>query len=209
MASEAIIRDAHPADRDGAYYVCLKTGNYGGDGEPFYQDDPDALGRIYVGPYLEFEPDLALILEDEWGVAGYALGALDTRNFFGRYERQWRPRLCLEFPDPTGSPQHWSRTQAVYHVYHHPDYFHPEPYGDYPSHVHIDLLPRAQGQGFGRRMMMQLLARLRDRGSPGVHLGMSAVNHRAYGFYRTLGFTELTRTGSGAESSIYMGLKLT
>ena len=69
-----IIRDYRPGDEAAAYFVCLKTGNHGDDGEPFYRDDPDALGRIFVGPYLQFEPELALMLEDEQGVCGYALG---------------------------------------------------------------------------------------------------------------------------------------
>ena len=43
------IRAARAADRADAYYVCLKTGDHGKDGEPFYRDDPDALGRIFVG----------------------------------------------------------------------------------------------------------------------------------------------------------------
>ncbi len=89
-----IIRDYRPGDRDAAYYVCLKTGNQGDDGEPFYREDPDALGRIYVGPYLEFQPDLALMLEDEDGVCGYAFGATDSRAFYDRYEREWRPAIC-------------------------------------------------------------------------------------------------------------------
>jgi hypothetical protein len=41
----------------------------------------------------------------------------------------------------------------IYHDYHHPDVYCPEPYELYPSHLHIDLLPRAQGRGWGRRMM--------------------------------------------------------
>ena len=61
--------------------MCLKTGDHGRDGAPFYRDDPDALGRIYVGPYLMFEPELSLILEDDEGICGYALGAFDTRGF--------------------------------------------------------------------------------------------------------------------------------
>ena len=61
---ECRIRDPRPGDEQGADYVCLKTGDNGDDGEPFFGDDPDALGRIFVGPYLAFEPELALILED-------------------------------------------------------------------------------------------------------------------------------------------------
>ena len=63
--------------------------------------------------------------------------------------------------------------------------------GDFPSHLHIDLLPVAQGRGNGRRLLERLLAVLRADGSPGVHLGVSRRNVRAIGFYRALGFEEL------------------
>ena len=122
------IRLAGPGDKAGGYHVCLKTGDHGQDGEPFYRDDPDALGRIFVGPYLAFEPDLSLILEDRDGICGYALGALDTREFYQRYERDWRPGLAAQFPDPQDDSREWTRPQQVYHLYHHPDYFIPEPY---------------------------------------------------------------------------------
>ena len=49
-------------------------------GRPLFTEDPDALGRIYVGPYLKYEPDLALVLEDGEGVCGYCLGAMDSRQ---------------------------------------------------------------------------------------------------------------------------------
>ncbi len=202
------IRPARPGDNAGAYYVCLKTGNFGQDGEPFYREDPDALGRIFVGPYLAYEPELSLILEDAEGTCGYALGAFDSRTFYARYEAEWRPDLCARFPDPTGDPTAWTRVQEVYHAYHHPDYFTPEPYEAYPSHLHIDLLPRAQGRGYGRQMMEQVMDRLRGRGSPGAHLGLSINNTRAHGFYERLGFRELIRAGSGNDRCIYMGKSL-
>lgn len=202
------IRDARPGDEAGAYHVCLKTGNFGQDGEPFYRDDPDALGRIFVGPYLAFEPEFSLILEDDQGICGYALGALESRTFFDRYEGEWRPKLCAQFPDPGGDPSTWTRSQMVHSWYHHPDYTCPEPYAEYPSHLHIDLLDRAQGRGFGRTMLNQVMDRLRLRGSPGAHLGVSLMNVPAQGFYRKLGFQELLRVGSGTDGCIYMGKHL-
>src|SRR5207237_2040565 len=102
-----VIRRAQPRDQAAAYYVCLKTGDHGRDGEPFYRDDPDALGRIYVGPYLAFEPELSLVLEDDQGVCGYALGAMDSRTFYARHDREWRPALCAQFPLPQGDPATW------------------------------------------------------------------------------------------------------
>jgi ribosomal protein S18 acetylase RimI-like enzyme len=208
MMADFRIRDARPGDEPGAYDVCLKTGDHGSDGEPFYRDDPDALGRIYVGPYLAFEPGLSLILEDDQGICGYALGAFDTRAFHARYESEWRPALCARFPEPAGDPVRWTRVQQVHHSYHHPDYFTPEPYEAYPSHLHIDLLARAQGRGYGRRMLEEVMGRLRRRGSPAAHLGVSTANAAALGFYQRLGFRELTRVGSADDGCIYMGKAL-
>lgn len=205
---EAIIRQARPGDAPAAYRVCLATGNHGEDGEALYRDDPDALGRIYVGPYLAFEPELSLILEDEQGICGYALGALDSHNFYARYEHEWRSPLAAQFPAPGGDPQRWTPVQRVHDLYHRPDYFCPEPYESYPSHLHIDLLPRAQGRGHGRRMIEQVLETLRRRGSPGAHLGVSALNSRARAFYTHLGFHELTRTAAADGGCIYMGIAL-
>jgi len=199
------IRAAQPEDELGAYYVCLKTGDYGQDGEPFYRDDPDALGRIFVGPYLVLEPEFGLILEDDQGICGYAFGALDSKVFYARYESQWRPRLCAQFPMPQGDPAQWTRAQTVHSWYHQPDYFTPEPYDLYPSHLHVDLLERAQGQGFGRRMMEQVMDKLCEHGSPGGHVGVSMLNGSALGFYHKLGFRELVRVGTGADGCIYLG----
>ena len=199
------IRAPRAGDEPRAYHVCLKTGDHGQDGAHFYGDDPDALGRIYVGPYLAFEGRLALILEPEGGgVAGYALGALDSRDFYRRYEAEWRPKLIAQFPDPSGDPAAWTRVEHAHHAYHHPDYTCPEPYDEYPSHMHIDLLPEAQGQGFGRRMLEGVMDKLRELGSPGVHLGVSTQNHSALGFYARLGFLALTR----ADGCVYLGKRL-
>ena len=206
--NDCTIRPARPGDEPGAYYVCLKTGDFGKDGEPFYREDPDALGRIFVGPYLVYEPELSLILEDAEGICGYALGAFDSRAFYDRYVLDWRPGLCQQFPEPQGDPAKWSRVQTVYSWYHHPDYTMPEPYAAYPSHLHIDLLPRGQGRGFGRRMMEQIMETLKRRGSPGAHLGVSMMNTTAHGFYQRLGFRDLLRVGAGADGCIYMGKSL-
>jgi GNAT superfamily N-acetyltransferase len=202
------IRPARPDDQAAACDVCLKTGDHGGDGEPFYGDDPDALGRIFVGPYLAFEPELGLMLDDEDGVCGYAFGAFDSRAFYARYESEWRPGLCARHPMPQGDPSSWTRAQTVHSWYHRPDYYCPEPYEAYPSHMHIDLLERAQGRGFGRQMMEEVMDRLRRRGSPGVHLGVSVRNVPAMGFYRRLGFRDLIRTGSASDGVVYMGKEL-
>ena len=65
----------------------------------------------------------------------------------------------------------------------------------YPSHLHIDLLPRLQGRGWGRRLIDTLVERLRATGSRGLHLGVATDNTNAHAFYRAVGFTELDDDG--------------
>ena len=198
------IRRCQMDDEDAVYEVCLHTGDDGQDAANLF-DDPRALGNIFVGPYLKFEPELAFVLEDPRGVCGYVLGALDSKKYYQAYQTRWLPHLQARYPEPAGEPAHWTRTQHVHHEYYHPNIFLPDPYEPYPSHLHIDLLPRAQGHGLGREMMNVLLGELAARGSPGVHLGMAITNARAERFYRKLGFHELARV----REVLYLGKTLT
>ncbi len=198
------IRPYRATDEDAAYQVCLTTGDSGGDGTHLYRDDPRALGNIFVGPYLHFEPELAFVLEDAQGVCGYVLGALDSKSFYQKFADQWLAPLRQQHPEPTGDPAAWTPTQKLYHQYYHPDVVCPEPYAEYPSHLHIDLMPRAQGRGMGNDLMRVLLSALTARQTPGVHLGMAPENARAEKFYKKLGFYELQRTSD----TLYLARRL-
>lgn len=202
------IRPATPSDMPGAYEVCLKTGDSGNDGTALYADDPSALGNIYVGPYIMFEPNLAFVLEDSEGICGYVLGALDSERFYRRVLDEWLPPLRERHPAPSGDPSSWTPTQQLYYEYHNPQFYYPESFRPYPSHMHIDLLPRAQGRGWGRKMVELLLGRFVELGSPGVHLCLSAANTRAYGFYKRMGFYDLARVEAPPPGVIYMGRRL-
>ena len=106
-------------------------------------------------------------------------------------------------PDPTRE-QEWTPTERMYHKIHHPDLSTPVDVTAYPSHLHIDLLPRAQGQGWGRKLMTTLLGELKERGSAGVYLGLGRSNKRAFQFYKKTGFSTLVEK----TNEIYMGQKL-
>ncbi len=203
------IRRYEPGDLAAAYRICLKTGDSGEDASRLY-GDPELLGHLYAGPYLVLEPELAFMLNDEGmlgdesGVCGYILGALDTGRYHRAYLERWLPALQARYPDPEGGPESWTPDERIRHLLHHPRLELPEAAHDYPSHLHIDLLPRAQGRGDGRRLMDRFLDELRARGSRGVHLGVGARNSRAQRFYHAYGFTELSRQDWG----VTFGMKL-
>ena len=58
----------------------------------------------------------------------------------------------------------------------------------WPALLHINLLPEARGGGAGRLLMQRYLARLRQQGVPGVHLGAFAENLPALAFFERMGF---------------------
>ena len=123
-------------------------------------------------------------------MCGYILGAFNSKTFYERLEAEWFPPLREQYPEPTGDEKSWTRDERLINQLYHLGATYPP---SYPSHLHIDLLPRAQGSGNGRALMETFLAALRDKGSPGVHLGTSPQNVRSERFYLKMGFHELKR----------------
>jgi GNAT superfamily N-acetyltransferase len=185
------LRRATPDDLPALYHVCLRTGDAGQDATHL-QDDPDLLGEVFVGPYVMFEPGLAFTLEGARGPAGYVLGAFDTADFNRRLKSEWLPRLRKLHPDPGDDSTLWQGSDWVRHVVHHPFLDFPTVLAPYPSHVHIDLLVEARGQGIGRHLMQTIMEELARLGSPGVHLQVNLKNAAAQAFYSNLGFVPLS-----------------
>jgi ribosomal protein S18 acetylase RimI-like enzyme len=193
------IRPAGPHDLPGAYRVCLLTADGGRDGSALWRN-PDLIGHVYVGPYLIGQPELALVIVDPDGVAGYCLAAEDTRAFEAWEEACWWPALREQYPTTDdGSPD-----VELVRMLHAPQTAPDAVVRDYPAHLHIDLLERVRGRGLGRVLVERQLATLRGRGSAGVHLDVAVDNPNAIAFYRHLGFTEVHRL----ETSILMGTRL-
>jgi ribosomal protein S18 acetylase RimI-like enzyme len=193
--TRAHIRPYHPGDLDALYRICLLTGDDGQDATSLFHD-PRLLGHFFAAPYGLFEPSLAFVAEDAEGVGGYIAGALDTRAFEEQLESKWWPDLRTRYlaPPPRLPSKRWTPDQHVAHMIHHPWRIPDELAARYPSHLHINLLPRLQASGHGSQLTRTLIAALRDQGSRGVHLHVSSGNWRAAGFYRHIGFTELPAT---------------
>ncbi|MCS5716822.1 GNAT family N-acetyltransferase [Herbiconiux sp. CPCC 205763] len=166
-----------PSDRQAVLQICLKTGDAGADATAAFPD-PRELTERYAAPYLDLEPGLAFVAEreaqggeDGGEVLGYVLGASDTRSFAARFvARESSLRSAAR-------AEHAARMLV------------PE-LAAFPAHLHVDLLPSAQGQGGGRMLVETLLDRLRQLGVAGVHLGVDPRNTGALAFYPRLGFAE-------------------
>ncbi|MFB2599512.1 GNAT family N-acetyltransferase [Herbiconiux sp. P17] len=166
-----------PGDRAAVLEICLKTGDAGADATGSYAD-PRELTERYAAPYLDLEPGLAFVAEqgagaegEDGAVLGYVLGASDTRAFAARF-----------------AARESSLSEAA-RAEHAAGMLVPE-IAEFPAHLHVDLLPEAQGRGAGRMLVETLLDALRAAGVPGVHLGVDPRNTGALAFYPRLGFAE-------------------
>ncbi|WP_052851107.1 GNAT family N-acetyltransferase [Streptomyces avicenniae] len=202
----AVIRAYRPGDRDALHDICVRTGKVGKDATGHYED-PGILPAIFATPYAELEPDLVFVADDGERAIGYILGTADSTAFFAAFRERWLPQVAARYPAPEGTPE--GPDEQLRDLLHHAErMLAPAIAAEYPAHLHIDLLPEGQGQGLGRRLMETYLGALRERGVPGVHLGMSPENTGARAFYDRLGFHELPAP-DGDGGSLHLGMRLT
>lgn len=189
----ATMRRAQARDLPGVYRVCLLTGAAGGDATAQHAD-PDLPGHVWVGPYLAFPGAVALVVHDEDGVAGYAVGVPDTARFEDWLAENWLPPLRFDHPAGSGSTEADRALVARLHAWPRTDstLLH-----RYPAHLHVDLLTRLQGRGWGRRLVDTVLEELGRVGAVGAHLGVDAANPGAVSFYERLGFRRLRPDATG------------
>jgi ribosomal protein S18 acetylase RimI-like enzyme len=186
----AEIRRYQAGDLEDLYRICLATGWAGADASGVYED-PKLVGNVYAAPYGVLAPECALVAEDPDGVAGYILGAVDTAAFEVRAEAAWWPALRRRYRDPKDVPAaERSPDQRLARLIHRPSVTPADLVARFPAHLHIDLLPRLQGQGLGRRMMDAWLELAKSMGATGAHLGVGTANQRAVRFYRAYGLQE-------------------
>jgi ribosomal protein S18 acetylase RimI-like enzyme len=199
------LRPLQPRDIDALYAISLATGLAGGDASSLYRDGK-LMGHIYSAPYASLQPDLCLVAEDEAGVAGFVVGAVDTSAWEARLEQQWWPRLRAQYPAPDQARMaEWSDDQRRVAMIHNPTLVPAVVVETYPSHLHINLLPRLQGRGTGSRMFAAWLAMAATTGIGPMHVGVNRLNTRAVGFWRRLGFVELDIALARTGRTIWMG----
>ncbi|MFC6325368.1 GNAT family N-acetyltransferase [Microbacterium koreense] len=182
------IRPFRPGDEPALADICLRTADAGGDATGVLDDDR-IWADVFALPYVARHPDLAFVVEgDDERLLGYVVATDDTDAFEDWFAREWWPSRATAWPRPE---RETSRQDGVL-IYAYGRRAGAEPYSlGHPAHLHIDLLPGAQGQGWGRRLIATLVEALRERGVEGLHLSTSTDNVGALAFYPRLGFVPI------------------
>ena len=194
------IRPYQPSDLPALYRICLETGDSGADASGLY-NDPELLGHFYAAPYAVLEPELCFVLTIEGAPCGYILGTRNSADFRDACELEWFGLLRGRYPMPLESDR--SRDAAMVRLIHR-GHDAAAAFPEHPAHLHIDLLPHAQGGGWGRALMTRFFETLRAAGVRGVHLGVGTRNTGAVKFYERIGF-QLIEAG---DEALWYGMKL-
>lgn len=200
-----MIRPYSTSDLPRLREICRLTGDAGGDATGLWSSD-ELLAQLYLDPYLAFAPDWAWVVDvgepDAPDVLGYLVAVPDTTAFISWWRESWTPRFAEHHPRPTAP--FTAEDELVLRGYDPgvPDVIEIR---DFPAHLHVDLLPEAQGQGWGRALIERLRDELIRVGAVGVHLVMDPGNARARAFYDRVGFTEIR---SGTMEGTVFGMRI-
>lgn len=180
------IRNYHPKDAEYLKRICIETASDVFRGKKITEN---ALVDVYCRYYIEQEPESCFVVTDQSDEAkGYILCVKD----YDRYKEIFKEKYLNTWNLATLIMGNFAMKSIKDYV------------KEYPAHLHIDLLPECQGQGYGRKLIEVLVAHLKERGINGLMLHVSMKNEGAITFYKRCGFKALYAD----KHDMLMGMKL-
>ena len=210
------IRPATTADSAALSYICLVTADAGNSAADLHTAS-ELPGVMYAEPYVHMPEAFGFVMVDSakaddgrGGVVGYVLSTWDTYAYETSLRELWFPKYQAKYPlsaasndpvpddapphlrDLTPNDKHYIRT------IHNPPSSGAVNLAFSPAHLHIDILPGYQRQGWGKRMIGQVVKYLREeKGLDGLWLGLDPRNSNARKFYYRIGFHEIPNAVEG------------
>lgn len=177
------IRPYLASDEDAIYAVCNKICNC---------VTSSAIADRLVGGFLTLSPELCMVVEDESGIVGYALAALNVKSYYQKLAVSWIPELRMKYPLDDNINDLSQNVQDAIRYFHSfvPDVS-DQLCRQHPSKLLCAVLPSVTDQSVPKRLITCILAALRANGSFGVHTTMSCTDKESHEFYSKLGFVDL------------------
>jgi ribosomal protein S18 acetylase RimI-like enzyme len=192
-SASIMIRPLARADSAAVEEICYRTGHNGDDltGRALF-GDRRLFAMLFALYYAWYEPEHCFVACDEGSgkVIGYILGTDDTTAQEKRFAIKMIPRIALRALLCSS----WRRPGTISTVLHFKRFGDANPLparirGEYPAHLHINLMPGFQSRGAGSLLIARLEEHMRTRGARGIHLVTSEANVKAVPFYLKHGFT--------------------
>lgn len=212
------IRRVTPGDSPALSHICLLTADAGASAEPLHSAK-ELPGLMYAEPYAHLPPCVGFVLVDpsrggDGTVVGYVLSTYDTRRFEADLRETWfapyrekYPLSAVDAEVTNATPAHLRALtpddKRYIALIHNPHTASEVCLAFSPAHLHIDILPAYQRQGWGKKLIGEVVRYLRDeKGLDGLWLGLDPRNTGGKNFYARIGFKEMPEA-----PGVVMGLK--
>jgi ribosomal protein S18 acetylase RimI-like enzyme len=188
--SDVVIRPYEPRDRARVRRICYLTG-YMGEPVDWLWRDEESFAELFTAYYTDAEPESAFVAEADGVVHGYLLGCVDS-------SRVWNPakvflgqvaRRQIAFRPGTAAMV-WRSLGDVFSGALKGNLPVPVQKGEWPAHLHIDLLAPIRGLGVGAALIRGWLEVLEGLSVPGCHLETIGENYKAISFFESVGFAK-------------------
>ncbi len=152
-SQKACIRKYRDSDREAVRRICCDTGFLGGPIDAIYQDR-ELFADLITGPYLDNEPDWALVAEIDGRVVGYLLGSVSKyfhlkliRSGFHTARKMLAKMVTGRYADHPRSEQfvRWVWITGFRERPKHPDR---------AAHMHFNLEDVYRGRTIGKRIWL-------------------------------------------------------
>jgi GNAT superfamily N-acetyltransferase len=189
------IRPYQPPDREAVRRICRITA-YGGEARRL--PDPELFADLmtrYFTDLTDLEPGALWVAVRDGRVEGYLAGSLDP----GRWRRGMALRVVPLAVARSLARGRWLRPPFLRLVALLPRFLAAGGLGRgpdlsaYPVHLHVNLLPSAQGRAVGTRLLERCLAEASRRGLAGAHATVLESNVAGRRFFEQRGFRALAR----------------
>lgn len=178
------IRPYKKTDKERLRYICKETAF-----EP-YKKDPNKLESVPImfnDYFTEYEPEYIFVIVNKSDEAvGYIICSANYEQFMEKHKTIYTERLLQVAPDEVNFINGFMECL--------------EKIKDRPIHIHMDMLPECQRQGFGTRLIHTLCDKLKADGHNHISVCCGNRNAASYALCVKLGFKEIYDYGNDCVS---------
>lgn len=182
------VRKYISSDKERLRFICKET-----TGEENKKNEAllDSIAVIFNDYFTENEPDnIFVAVNDDNIPVGYVICSTDISLFKKKMFREYSKRVKDVYPSSVF--MHYASVIAVLIAK-----------KKYRTHLHIDLLPEAQRQGLGTRLIDSLCLHLKEKGIKNVSVMTISKKSSGYKFYKKYGFRQFLKISPDRISMTY------
>nr|AKA09674.1 O-GlcNAcase [Trichoplax adhaerens] len=202
-----VIRPFMPSDEETLYDLCLKSCIENSNGDEIYKREPRIIGDRDLGAYIYLHPEYIYVLEDDRDkICGYLCGALDSKQFYERYESEWLTQIRDRHPQPENDIASWTPEEIVANSFYN---FTP------PTDVSVLYLSHLEARFDSsvpekviKRIIRFILEQLKAKGSYGASMLIDSWRTNLRRIFTSMGFVDLQEYSWMSEQKCMIAIKL-